>query len=337
VSTEPVRVAILGSCITRDVFNTRFNSGYKDMWQCDLMQNQSSLISIMSPPLAIPEDQLGDHMGDYNKQQVRNDTSKAFLEQVRELRPDYLILDFFGDIHFGVLEVAPGQYVSNNRWMLHKTHWYAARKAENDLRPLRIEDDTEAYLVLWEDALRRLQEFLREHLPETQVVVHRGRNAERWLAAGANRPRALVKRKKIFKLDVERANQLWQRLDDIALAIDGWESIDLTEREYLSFEGHPWGVFYVHYTLDYYDEFLAALNTLHLSRALDEDTVENAMAAQIAEARRRRHSELASLTDEVRHLQRKVGRLRGELEEARRPRLRAWLSGLRSAGRRTSG
>lgn len=135
VSTQPVRVAILGSCISRDVFNTQFNSGYKDMWHCDLMQNQSSLISIMSPELPIPEDQFGDHMSDYQKGQVRSDTSKAFLEQLRQLRPDYLILDFFGDVHFGVLEAAPGQYVTNNRWMLHQTQWYAARKAAGDLRP----------------------------------------------------------------------------------------------------------------------------------------------------------------------------------------------------------
>jgi hypothetical protein len=327
VSSEPVQVAILGSCISRDVFNTRFNPGYKEIWNCALMQNQSSLISIMSPAFPIPEEQLGDEMTDYAKLQVRNDTSRVFLEKLVELRPDYLIVDFFGDIHFGVLEVAEGQYVTNNRWMLHKTRWYADRKASGDLRPLRIEDDTEAYLALWKDALEKLAGFLREHLPETRVIVHRGRNAERWLAEGGGRPKAMRNRKKLFKIDIDRANELWRKLDDVATAIDGWESIDLTDREYLSFVGHPWGVFYVHYTLDYYEEFLASLNALHLARVHGEGTVEAAMVLQIAEARRSRHAELGRLVTEVKQLQSKAARLRSELAEARAPRRRlpGWL------------
>jgi hypothetical protein len=327
VSTEPVPVAILGSCISRDVFNSRFNPGYKATWNCVLMQNQSSLISIMSPAYQIPEEQLGDGMTDYARLQVRNDTSRVFLEKLLELRPEYLIVDFFGDIHFGVLEVGEGQYITNNRWMLHKTRWYAGRKAAGDLRPLRIEDDTEAYLALWKDALSKLTGFLREHLPETTVIVHRGRNAERWLAEGAARPKAMRSRKRLFKIDIDRANELWQRLDDVAAEVEGWESIDLTDREYLSFAGHPWGVFYVHYTLDYYDEFLAALNSLHLLRVLEEGSVEAAMAAQIAEARRSRHGEIGRLATEVRQLQQKLARLRSELAEARRPRRRlpSWL------------
>lgn len=327
MSTEPIRVAILGSCISRDVFNTQFNAGYKEMWQCVLIQNQSSLLSVMSPAVPVEEKLLGDHLSDFQKQQVRNDTSKEFLDQLRELRPDYLLVDFFGDVHFGVLEIAPGHYLTNNRWMLQKTHWYADRLAADDLRPLRIEEETDAYLALWEDALHRLQDFLRVHLPETTVVVHRGRNAERWLPEGASRPRPLAGRRTLFKIDVERANQLWRRLDDIAAAMDGWESIDLTDCEYVAFQGHPWGVFYVHYTLDYYEEFLAALNALHLSRTLGTGTVAAAMAAQIGEARRNRHAEFGRQAEQVRQLQQKVSRLRSRVGEAAQPRRRraGWL------------
>lgn len=317
MSAEPVRVAILGSCISRDVFNTQFNSGYKEMWQCSLLQNQSSLISMMSPGLAISEAELGGDISGYRKQQVRTDWSKAFLEELRALRPDYLLLDFFSDVHFGVLEVAPEQYVTNNRWTLHQTEWYSERRAAGDLKPLRLEEDTEAYLALWTDALRRLQAFLQENLPDTHVILHRGRNAERWLARRAPRTRQLATRKALFKIDVDRANQLWRELDDIASATTGWDVIDLTEREYLSFRDHPWGVFYVHYTPDYYDEFLAALNALHLRRVLGEGSVEAAMAAQIAEARTRRHTQLAELSDEVRRLQGKVVRLQQRIARMR--------------------
>ena len=67
---RPVRVAVMGSCTTRDNFNSRFNPDYKQMWDCVLLQNQSSLLSIMAPPLEISEDQLGE-VGAFTSDVVR--------------------------------------------------------------------------------------------------------------------------------------------------------------------------------------------------------------------------------------------------------------------------
>ena len=320
MSTEPVTVAILGSCISRDVFNTRFNEGYKAMWNCVLLQNQSSLISIMSPPVKFLDDDYGDEIGDYARMQVRRDTSREFLDELREARPSYLVVDFFGDVHFGVLDLGDGTYVTNNRWMLWKTDWYHRHRESGDLSPIRLEEDPERYLALWRDALDQLVAFVDEHLPQTTVVVHRGRNAERWLGAAGGQPKSLLARKKIFKVDIDVLNENWRTLDDIACAIDGWETVDLTDREYLSFKGHPWGVFYVHYTLDYYDEFLAALNVVHLRSLFEDGTTERAMVEQLAGARTARHRELGEHVARVRSLQQRVRRLRADLEAAtRRP------------------
>ena len=320
MSTEPVTVAILGSCISRDVFNTRFNRGYKAMWNCVLLQNQSSLISIMSPPVKFLDDDFGDRIGDYARKQVHRDTSREFLDELREARPSYLVVDFFGDVHFGVLDLGDDTYVTNNRWMLWKTEWYRRHRDAGDLRPLRLEDDRERYLALWREALDRLVAFVAEHLPETTVVVHRGRNAERWLASDGGQPKSLLARKKIFKVDIDRLNDNWRLLDDLACSVEGWHAVDLTDREYLSYKGHPWGVFYVHYTLDYYDEFLAALNVVHLASQFPEGTTEQAMVEQLAAARAARHRELGDHVARVRTLQQRVRRLRADLEAAtRRP------------------
>ena len=320
MSSEPVTVAVLGSCISRDVFNTRFNQGYKAMWDCRLLQNQSSLIAMMSPPVPFSDVDYGDALGAYARMQVRRDTSREFLDELRAAQPSYLIVDFFGDVHFGLLDLGDDTYVTNNRWMLWKTDWYRRRSDAGELLPVRMEDDTERYLTLWREALARLVEFVHEHLPETTVVVHRGRNAERWLGEQNGSPKPLLSRKKLFKIDIDRVNEHWRILDDIACAVDGWQSIDLTDREYLSFKGHPWGVFYVHYTLDYYDEFLAALNAVHLGSLFKEGTTERVMVAQLAEARADRHRELGAHVARVRTLQQRVRKLRAELEAAtRRP------------------
>src|SRR4051812_43355582 len=140
----PISVAVLGSCITRDNFNSRFNPGYKRWYRTVLMQNQSSLISVMSAPTPISEQQIGDGT-DYDRWNVRTDFSKEFLDELPKLAPDYLILDFFGDIHFGVLEGAPGPWGTDNRWKLWPTPFYQAPPPPGPPRPLRTEPATAAY------------------------------------------------------------------------------------------------------------------------------------------------------------------------------------------------
>src|ERR671920_227614 len=146
-----IKIAVMGSCITRDNFNSRFNTDYKQAYEAVLMQNQSSLISLMSKPLQVPADQIS--VGsEYDRWNVRTDLSKEFLDQVAELAPDYLILDFFGDVHFGVLDLGDGRYITNNRWKLWPTPFYKQLQESEPPRWLRLDEDTEEYLALWRDA-----------------------------------------------------------------------------------------------------------------------------------------------------------------------------------------
>ena len=305
---RPVRVAVMGSCTTRDNFNSRFNPDYKQMWDCVLLQNQSSLLSIMAPPLEISEDQLGE-VGAFTRDVVRSDFTKEFLDRIVELAPDYLVMDFFGDIHFGCLRVEGGTLVTDNRWHLWKTAYYQSLKDAGKLDHLRIQDDVEAYVALWTDAYDRLVAHLRTHLPDLRLVVHRGYNTHQVLVDGT-KVMPLREFKNLRRLQVKKMNKLWARLDDYAVEAGDADEIDLTGRGYTSFDDHPWGAFYVHYTMDYYRDFLAQLNLIHLRRALTggERTLELQMLDQVVEADRAR----ADLR--VGRKTRQVKRLRGRVE-----------------------
>lgn len=292
----PVTVAIMGSCITRDNFNSRFNADYGQSWQCVLMQNQSSLLSLMSPPLALDEAQLGT-ASEYDRWNVVTDTSRQFLDELPALSPDYLILDFFGDVHFGALEVADGQYVTNNRWKLWPTPYYQGLKAAGPLRELRIETDTDDYLKLWREAFDRFVAHVRRVAPDTVVLVHRGRNTSTLRLPDSARTVPLQDAVKLRRIDVPRLNALWAELDDYATCSTGFAAIDLTHREYPTYAAHPWGPFWVHYEPDFYGDFLAALNQIHLSRFLDrpQSQPELAMLRQVvAHGPRRALAEVAA-------------------------------------------
>ena len=256
-TVAPVSVAVMGSCLTRDSFNRLFNPGYKAWYRTVLMQNQSSLISLMAEPSRITDDEIGD-TNDYDRWNVQTDFSKSFLHDLPSVRPDYLILDFLGDMHFGCLDLGAGRIVTNNRWKLWPTPYYKALKASGDLKVFRIDRDPEAYFARWTEAFDRFVDHVKRVVPDTTVVVHRGRDTA-GSGCPTRRPWPSRSTDGLCRWTSPRINALWARLDDYATSSTGWQSIDLTRHEYPTYDGHPWGPYYVHYTMDYYADFLRSL------------------------------------------------------------------------------
>lgn len=255
---KPTTVAVLGSCISRDNFNSRFNPDYRVRFTCPLHQNQTSLISLMSTPIVQPWAPTTE-MNDYDRWNVATELDKSFLTEVVALQPDYLLLDFFADAYFGVARLDTGEHVTDNRWKLRHTDLYRSWKDADRLTRLRLVRDAEAYLPLWREAFDAFVRFARERLPRTALVLHRGRFTDSIRLPGSAAPESLREHRDAKRrIPVERSNRRWAQLDDYAAGrVDA--VIDLTDVDYPTFPDHPWGPFYVHYGLDYYPRFLAQL------------------------------------------------------------------------------
>ncbi len=305
----PATVAVMGSCMTRDNFNSRFNPDYKRWYECPLHQNQSALPALMSEPLDV-EWAPTKNLSDYDLWNVRTDFTRSFLDEVVALQPDYLILDFFGDIHFGCLVLDDGRLITNNRWKSRHTDFVQRMLEEGRARPLSIVDDTDEYLALWRSSYDRFDAYVREHLPRTTVVVHRGQNTDRLLLSDRPRPVRLQRHRKISRLDVPRTNELWSVLDDYAVATSGAAQIDLTRTGVATYDEHPWGPFYVHFTPDYYEAFLAELHAIHLARSSPADLHD--MLAHIDRSHRAR---LAASQQRAETAEQQVRRLRARVRE----------------------
>jgi hypothetical protein len=147
---------------------------------------------------------------------------------------------------------------------------------------LSLDRDTEEYLDLWRESFDRFAAHVKRVAPDTVVVVHHGHNASTLVRPGGGSPVPLQENTNLSKIDIARYNRLWRQLDDYATASTGFASIDLTDHDYSTMTDHPWGPYYVHYTMDYYVDFLTALNRLHLGRTLgspEHDMVQQLLTA----------------------------------------------------------
>ncbi|MGP5698730.1 DUF6270 domain-containing protein [Glutamicibacter arilaitensis] len=105
---EPlIKVAVIGSCVTRDIFNRTFNPGYKDLFECVALANQVSIVSLMSPPVPVDPEDL-DGLEPRVHGEIVKEFSRHFLTELLETEPDYLLMDFRPDIVFGFVDLDTG-------------------------------------------------------------------------------------------------------------------------------------------------------------------------------------------------------------------------------------
>lgn len=249
------KIAVLGSCVTRDIFNSKFNQGYKKYFDCILTQNQTSIISLMSNPIPLDETKI-DNLNDYDIWNVRTEFTKEFISLLSENPPDYIIIDFFADIHFGVLKLNNEQYITNNRWKLWKTSFY------NELQNkevLKFETHIDDYIALWVSSIDKFFSYINNTLPSTKIIINKSKFVDYYLTSNDQKLQQLSESGKCAKVNVEQSNFIWEHLNNHILEEYNVEYLDMSKKEYVSFEDHPWGPFYVHYSLDYYSDALEEL------------------------------------------------------------------------------
>lgn len=236
-------VSVIGSCVSRDNFNSHFNAGYKQDFQFLQLQNQVSIISAVAEPLVINKEDIS-QLGTWEQNNLLSECRKDFFTTSELANTDYLILDFFSDVYFGVC-LLKDSTLTNNHWVLHKTDVY-----QNDLTICTLSEDDEAYFDMWKQAVHQLFEKLSITMPLTKVVLHKARFTDRYLkedgtvAYFENADR------------VEQFNKWWDRFDHYVEKNFDVISINVSQEKLLSHENHKWGKFNVHYIDSYYHEFL---------------------------------------------------------------------------------
>src|SRR4029077_19777395 len=133
-----------------------------------LSANQTSVISLMSPPIDVDWQPLR-KMSDYDRWNIGDDLSRGFLVDVVEKQPEVLILDWFGDVHFGVARLPDGRYFTDNRWKVKTTDFYRDRLDAGELTRLNHLADADGYFELWAEALARFASQIGQTCPETRI------------------------------------------------------------------------------------------------------------------------------------------------------------------------
>lgn len=255
IMNKPVKVAIQGSCITRDNFNSTFNPEYKKYFDCVLYQHQTSMISLMSCPVD-EVNKIDNQINEFQEWSLKTEFSKVFLSSLKEKNPDYLLLDLFADVYFGVIEIGDNQYLTNSRVPLPRTTFYNELSYKKEIT---MESNKDEFLSIWKSCISRFFEFINKEIPSCKIILTKTHFKNEYLDKSTNQLKKVNETENIFPIDVNLYNTFWDELNSYILDNFYVRCIDLREKEYLVDENHPWGVSYVHYTKDFYQDFFSRL------------------------------------------------------------------------------
>lgn len=255
VGTRPIRIAVMGTCFSRNPFNSReyFNPGYKKIYECVYTQFHSSIVSLVSKPIAFNQEEFKD-IKDQDINFVETDFKKDFFEKLKASQPDYLIIDLYSDAAKSLIQFSEHQYASAS-FIIEKSHFFKNLKNAVIIN----HNDNSKYFEVFKKALNDFIVKVTEILPESKIILNKGRFTYKY--------RDINGEIKFFGDQelIERNNYFWDKVDNyFENMLPNVNIIDLTNTPFIGDERYPFGKSFSHYESAYYKKFMDRLNSIVL-------------------------------------------------------------------------
>jgi len=249
------RVAIIGSCITRDLWPIRGEGA-----EALAYVSRTSLPSLMSEPVAgfRPEKAPPAGLNGYQHSAMVADLQKTALARLVAFRPTHLIFDLI-DERFDLLSV--GRSIVTDSWELEASG-YLDQKAFRDARPVpRL---SAACDRLWAQAAGEMAAIVRATpLAQARLILH----VSRWAhevqdAVGRRRPLTNVAIMEGRPAEIAEHNLLLEQYEAVLLDVmPSMARLDAPALRVADAE-HRWGLSPFHFIPAYYAEIWRQLEAL---------------------------------------------------------------------------
>jgi hypothetical protein len=240
------KVALLGSCVTRNTFNTRFTD-YKARYSLVLEQYQTSLISVMAAPI-LPPSGVYDGFDGFELRAMKGEIEKTFAKRLAEACPDVIIVDLYTDAMFGCVPFQDS-YITLNRWRLREKPAAKLIDANSGITPWNC---PKLFHALLKEASEKFSDLVAHSAADAIVVLNCARAVQHWRTADNIGE---------FEEDITAFNEEWETADAIFRECVPCSSIEMPGKV-LGDGAHMHGRSNVHYEASYHEYFLTELDHL---------------------------------------------------------------------------
>lgn len=258
---KSIKIAVWGSCYTREVFHgiTYLNADYKNWYEVVYTVFHHSIVSAVSKPLNINvrKRDNGNHYKLINKY-GNNEFNKTVFHDLKNSKPDYLIIDLFTEANVSIYKVNDESYITDAFYLLETEEF----KSLNKINKITIYDSQryELFKLAVKEFRKRL---LQIKYPLNRIILVSSRpamqkNIDGKIIDWENQP--------WLKMSCE----IWDRNDEYFLSIiPEARHIDMRDIKGISMDKSPLSMSTNHLQSQYYKEVLNRINKIVLSDLLN--------------------------------------------------------------------
>lgn len=253
------KIGVLGSCVSRDAFNSKFVPNYKDFFEVNISAQRNSLISIMQDPISFDEELIEINPSNpFDRARtyfISYDLNKSFLKELVENEINYLIMDNYLEIRMGILYFNDN-IITNNDWDLPDTQFY---KKINDKLILKMTEYPDEYFCIWTKYCDLFFNFLKINCPDVKVILNKSRQVDK--VQKANKTTYI---NHDFSFNASIINPLLDKLDSYIINNYDVHVLDFDYENTFVDENHLWGIGPVHYSKNHYYSLIEDIkNIIH--------------------------------------------------------------------------
>lgn len=256
---------VIGSCVSRDMFNSKFVSEYKDSFELQVMQFQMSMLSILEPPISYPG-ALWDSskMTINNYSHMRSELNKKVLAQLILHQPEFLIMDFFADAEHGAIKISNGAattWVTDKRQIFSQNPLWTYFDIEDECTP---NENFSRFYKVWQLKFDEFLKWATENIPNTEIIVNRARFATHLKNANGDLEEISSK---LTLNEIREKNNRWEQLSTYAIKTHNLRSLEYGSDEseafpYLGDSEHMWGRYIAHFENAYYRDMFGQMKKI---------------------------------------------------------------------------
>lgn len=250
------KIAVLGSCASRDVFNSDINPNYKNYFEIVTAAERISIISLMAKPIQIDNLELiksykEGNLNFFGSKCIQMDFSKSFLSDLNNNDIEYLILDNLFESRFGII-CYEDNIITNNSWDLHHTEFYKNLK---NFKTLSMSNDSKKYLKLYKKNFNLFYDYINNECDNIKIILNKSCDTDKYLDYDG-----LIKIRETEYCNEHnphtyKLNQFIEDNFDV-------EVIELNIVNYPNDANHKWGTGTSHFISNYYQDFTKKLNKI---------------------------------------------------------------------------
>lgn len=258
---DKIKIGIIGACITRDAFVTKFVPNYKEYYNVVNTTFQTSFISLMSGRIELSKEYAKDYCTkEYNKDRLKEELEKKSLDYIIKAEPDYIIFDLYSDVRFGVVRYKEN-YITNSNIKIRQTEFYKQKKYDEIITFFK---DSKRYSGLLIKYFENFLNIIYKELPNTRVILVKARYAHSYVDEDN-----IVRYMDFDKYNyIDDENMALNKLNDMLINKFNLDFIDMTEKEYFADPNYPYGFAPWHFEKLYYNDLLNKLNAICLKDML---------------------------------------------------------------------